>query len=139
MLRKDLQSDWLASPQQGAEATEAEADTVIADVSDVLASNVDGILYRLAGAAPEAATPMEYGGRYLEEDRRILEACTGCPVIVDVVGTAELYLDCLSDLPFDAWTWQETPNNPSPESARALKDVPFIPQSALNRLQEAIA
>lgn len=112
---------------------------MIADIKDIVASDKDGILYRLAGAAPESATPMEYGGRYLEEDRRILESATGCPVIVEVLGSAELYLDCLSDLPFDAWTWKESLNNPTPESARKLKDVPFVPQSAFNRRQEAIA
>jgi len=137
LLRRNLQADWEASPQQGAEATEAEADTVIADIKHALASDVDAILYRLAGASPEWATPMEYGGRYLEEDRRILDACNGCPVVVEILGSEDLYLDCLSDLKFDAWTWEETTGNPAPDAARALKDVPFVPQAVFARKQEA--
>lgn len=124
--RHDLQQVWSVDPFEGAKQTEAIADTVVEECRCAAQTDACAILYRLYGAAPSMATPMEYGGRYLEEDRRILAAAGDMPVIVDVLGEAEIYLDCISDLSFDAWTWRLTADNPQPESTQSLKPVPFL-------------
>lgn len=100
-------SDLLAEdPEAGAEALDQLREAVLSDAEAALGSGADGIAYHLDGAYPEATTPMEYGGHFLEVDRSILTALAEAPLnLVYVEGDTEPYLDFVADLPAAFLGW----------------------------------
>ena len=92
------------------ESADAELNEMIRlverEIAIVLESKADGIFYRLACAEPEFATPMEYGGHYLEVDRALLGQAAGARMtVLCVEGGPEVYLDFVSDLPAKVFAW----------------------------------
>lgn len=83
--------------QEGLEPAAAEERAL------ALAEGAEGVLYVVEGACPAHTTPMQYGGNYLESDRRVLEALP-VPVIVLARGR-EAYIDILAGLPCAALAW----------------------------------
>lgn len=64
------------------------------------------VLYRLIGPEPAKATPMQYGGFFLEKDREILEEANAKgEVWLFVDAGPDAYLDFVSDLPADVFAW----------------------------------
>lgn len=64
------------------------------------------IVYRLTGPEPAKATPMQYGGFFLERDRELLEfAKPRGEVWLFVDAGPDAYLDFVSDLPADVFVW----------------------------------
>lgn len=64
------------------------------------------LIYRLSGPEPAKATPMQYGGFFLERDRELLEqARTKGEVWLYIDAGADAYLDFVSDLPADVFAW----------------------------------
>lgn len=101
----------------------SHADLAPEEASEALRAMTRGaeaILYRISVARPEAVSPMEYGGRFLEHDRALLESAN-VPTVVLVSGP-EAYLDILAALPCTviAWRQSETPAEPSSLGAACL-------------------
>ncbi|MGE0001506.1 MAG: hypothetical protein AB7T05_05495 [Fimbriimonadaceae bacterium] len=92
-------------------------------VSESLRADTRGaeaILYRISVARLGAVSPMEYGGRFLEHDRALLESA-GVPTVVLVSGPGA-YLDIIAALPCTviAWRQAETPAEPASLGAACL-------------------
>lgn len=98
-LNQLIQND----PESGNEALDRTSERILQKIE---ASKSDGIFYCLEGARPSVCTPMEFGGRFLERDREILKVAQDkFPTFLWVMGSETLYLDFVSDLPFDALGW----------------------------------
>lgn len=96
-----------SEPEAGDQHAETLALETSAEAAEALAQGADGILYDLDGAYPAASSPMQYGGHFLEKDRSILEAVQEARLnVVFVRGTAEPYIDFVSDLPAHVFAWQ---------------------------------
>jgi len=64
------------------------------------------LIYRLSGPEPAKATPMQYGGFFLERDRELLERTkTKGEVWLYIDAGSDAYLDFVSDLPADVFAW----------------------------------
>lgn len=105
-------------------------------------------VYRLAGPEPAKATPMQYGGFFLERDRELLtEAGKRGPVWLFVDAGAEAYLDFVSDLPAEVFAWDSRRTGFPLEEMRQLRSGTLctnepgadLPLSALNGDKEVVA
>lgn len=93
-------------PDQGAVLLAELEAKVREEIEFALGQGADGIFYVLDGAYPSAASPMQYGGHYLEVDRSLLEQITAARLnILYVEGGPETYFDCVTDLPAHALGW----------------------------------
>ena len=114
-----------------------------------LENGADGIFYRLHGATLDWSTPMEYGGRYLERDREILSLSSHSRLsVLFVVGGAETFFDCVSDLESHLFGWDIHESNVGVSAMRkirkglllcddSLADVRLVaPSKAISRLLE---
>lgn len=67
------------------------------------------MVYRLAGPEPAKATPMQYGGFFLEKDRELLDHALatrdGAEVWLEVTAGPDAYFDFIADLPADVFAW----------------------------------
>ncbi|MCC6404729.1 MAG: hypothetical protein IT207_12040 [Fimbriimonadaceae bacterium] len=81
------------------------------------ALGAEAILYHLTSATGSKHSPMEYGGRFLEADRALLEACT-VPTVLHVTG-AGAYLDILAALPCTVIAWSQADVQAEPTSLGA--------------------
>ncbi len=80
------------------------------------------IVYRLRGAEPKFASPMQYGGHYLEVDRGLLTAANErCEVVIVVEGGSETYLDFVSDLPAKTFAWNTAETGTSIEMMKEMR------------------
>lgn len=117
-LNDALQSD----PVSGEQALNGYADEARREMSTALDGGADGIFYRLDGAYPDASTPMEYGGHYLEVDRLLLSEVQEARFnLVWIEGDRELYLDFVSDLPAHALGWSMQATGVNAEDLRSMR------------------
>jgi hypothetical protein len=81
-----------------------------------------GVYYRLSGASEEFATPMQYGGHFLEIDRRLLSQLVDhMLVMAHIEGGDGLYLDSVSDLAVDFLAWDDARWNTSAAVVRGMR------------------
>ena len=102
-LTRLLHDDPAAGGDSLAELTEETR----AEMARALEQGADGIYYELDGAYPTRTTPMQYGGFFLETDRKLLAEIepTGFNILF-VKGDVEPYIDFVSDLPAQAFGWE---------------------------------
>jgi hypothetical protein len=84
----------------------------------------DSILYVLSGPEPARATPMQYGGFFLERDRELLEHAKKddeSEVWLYVDAGEGAYLDFVSDLPADVFAWDSQRTGFSLSEMRKLR------------------
>lgn len=113
-----LQSD----PEAGGRELDRLSDDVRAEVVAAANAGADGICYRLLGCEPPYATPMQYGGFYLERDRELLEyAAEAAFNLLWIDAGADAYLDFVSDLPADAFAWDIDRTDVSVVQMRAMR------------------
>ncbi|MFM9872510.1 MAG: hypothetical protein ACKVQS_03475 [Fimbriimonadaceae bacterium] len=148
----DIFSELQADPIKGNETLDKLCMAVQIQMNDALATGADGICYIIDGAYPAVATPMQYGGFFLERDRELLESITRANFnLLLIAGSQEPYIDFVSDLPAQAFAWDTssgwTPTQvselrPSTLAANHLEaDIQF-PESVFNsalQTQEATA
>ncbi len=80
------------------------------------------LLYLLEGPEPTRATPMQYGGFYLERDRALLETALAKGESWLWVRAGEgAYLDFVSDLPANVFAWDARATGFSLEEMRKLR------------------
>src|SRR5690349_12089139 len=102
----DLVATLHEEVEKGAEEINRLEELTRQEIQSALASGADGVFYELEGAYPARTTPMEYGGHFLEVDRRLLtEIETATFNILFVCGEKEPYIDFVSDLPAHAFAW----------------------------------
>lgn len=81
-------------------------DGLVEETKSALGSTDHPVIYRLTGPEPALATPMQYGGFFLERDRELLEfAKSRGEVWLFVDAGPDAYLDFVSDLPADIFAW----------------------------------
>ncbi len=108
-------------PAAGGDALAELTQEARAEMARALEHGADGVYYELDGAYPERTTPMQYGGFFLEVDRRLLEEFeTAGFNILFIKGDAEPYIDFVSDLPAQAFGW-EVASGVSVESVREMR------------------
>jgi uroporphyrinogen-III decarboxylase len=113
----ELQSD----PIKGNETLDKLCMAVQIQMNDALAAGADGICYVIDGAYPTSATPMQYGGFFLERDRELLESITQATFnLLLIAGSQEPYIDFVSDLPAHAFAW-ETTSGWTPDQVKVLR------------------
>lgn len=98
----------------------------LAHLSDAIRAEIEkaqgGILYRLTGPEPARATPMQYGGHFLERDRELLElANERGEVWLFVDAGPGAYLDFVSDLPAEVFAWDAVKTGFSLAEMRKLR------------------
>jgi len=102
----DLNSLYKSDPDAAEKEFKSFVQHVEREIDIALNSKADGIFYRLQGAEPKFATPMEYGGHYLEVDRALLQhASTARMNVLCIEGGPEAYIDFVSDLPAQVFAW----------------------------------
>lgn len=116
----DLLETLDADPELGAERLEALVAESQSEITAALEAGASGIFYVLEGACPDHTTPMQYGGHFLELDRRLLESAAGADLNVLFCGGQEVYFDFLADLPTHAISWDNTRNDLPIQSARVM-------------------
>lgn len=97
------------------ESAEDLLSQLVSETREEIGGAPGSILYRVGGTEPSKATPMQYGGLFLEKDRELLEfalemradAQSGAKgeVWLVVNGGEGTYLDFVSDLPADVFCW----------------------------------
>ncbi len=95
-----------------------------AEMSRALETGADGICAEMKGAEPSQSSPMEYGGHYLEVDRRLLHEVAPARFNILYVHGAEPYLDFVSDLPAHAIAWDMKANDADLAEIRDMKAGP---------------
>lgn len=100
----DVLSMLTQDPSKGGAELERLESEVNEDIHRALQNGADGVFYCLFGANPDSTTPMQYGGHFLEIDRRLLSNDALFNVIF-VQGPSEPYTDFVSDLPAQAFAW----------------------------------
>lgn len=114
------------SPETGEQQLGELIDDTRREISLALEAGADGIFYRLQGAEPEHATPMEYGGHFLEQDRSLLESAASAPLnVLFVEGGPEVYLDFVSDLPANVLAWDSVKSGVDVRNVRAMRKGPL--------------
>lgn len=114
------------------------------EIAQAIAGGASGIAYVLDGASPATTTPMQYGGLFLESDRRLLgEASATHSNLIFVRGGDDPFIDVVSDLPAAAFAW-EAKSGVSPEEvtrlrAGAVMDVHFEWQVDRQSLEDILA
>lgn len=72
------------------------------DLQTAQERGADGVSYLVFGADPDHATPMQYGGLFLEHDREVLDRAKSKGFVEAMIAPAdETYYDFLTDLPSD--------------------------------------
>ncbi len=109
-------------PSEGAKRLDALADETKRDLDQCLESGADGIFYRLDGAYPSAATPMEYGGHFLEVDRGLMEGIQEARVnLLWIEGEVDPFLDFVSDIPAHLFGWNVRQSGIAVSAVRAMR------------------
>lgn len=109
-------------PERGRHELAVLTNEVRNQIQHCLDSGAAGIFYRLDGAYAAAASPMEYGGHFLEIDRAILaEFLDGHLNILYVEGEEEVYYDCVADLPAQVFAWHSEASGATVEEMRKLR------------------
>ena len=112
-----LQSD----PEAGNQTLDALCTAVQIQINDALGAGAHGICYLIDGAYPAVATPMQYGGFFLERDRELLTDANRAQFnLLLIAGSQEPYIDFVSDLPAQAFAW-DTTSGWTPEQVRTLR------------------
>jgi hypothetical protein len=122
-----LPYDFLELLQTDPENGNAE----LARLAEVVRTEFDGSrppwIYRLTGPEPAKATPMQYGGFFLEKDREFLQSAKSRGklwIFVDAGPGA--YLDFVSDLPADGFAWDaEATGFPVSEMRKLRPSIPL--------------
>lgn len=123
-LRRGLTLNALLrdEPDAGERALETLIEEARDEAARAIDAGADGIFYRLDGAYPATATPMEYGGHYLEVDRAILGEFGDARFnVLSVEGSEEVYYDFVSDLPAHAFTWDAAHSGVDVAAMRAIR------------------
>jgi hypothetical protein len=77
-------------------------------IHEALHAGVDGVFYRLGGANPHHASPMEYQGLYFERDYALLSEISDARFnVLFVEGEEDPYLDLVHELPASALMWED--------------------------------
>ncbi|HRI43137.1 MAG TPA: hypothetical protein PLL78_02865 [Fimbriimonadaceae bacterium] len=109
-------------PAEGEAVLRGLDETVRSAIDLALGAGADGVFYVLDGAYPPAASPMQYGGHYLEVDRAILSGIAEARLnILYVPGGPETYFDCLTDLSAHAIAWDLAASGVAVEQMRAMR------------------
>ncbi len=108
-------------PAKGQQVIDDLALEVSREIKTALAAGADGIAYQIEGANPTVATPMQYGGFFLEVDRMLLsEAASAAHAnLLWVRDQNEPYIDFVCDLPAHLFAW-------SPESQVSISQVKLL-------------
>jgi len=119
----DLNDAFRLDPDIG----QVQLDEFIEETEDemrqALQAGADGIFYRVHGARAVFCTPMEYGGRYLESDRQILNSVSDARFnLVFIVGGNDVYLDFVSDLPAHVFGWDAESSGITCEAVRFMRN-----------------
>ena len=105
---EDILSLLTKDPTKGAERLAALEDQTREEMTSSLDGGADGVFYFLDGASPSHSTPMEYGGHFLEIDRRLLQEFAHATFnLLYVSGKSEPYIDFVSDLPAHGFAWDQ--------------------------------
>lgn len=122
----DLVAELASSVAEGNKRLDDFCEAVQERIAEALSQGFDGILYRLAGANPTDASPMEYGGFFLERDRELLEfaASATCNVLLVEPGR-DAYIDFVSDLPAHIFAWDIASSGIDLAAVRALRSGPL--------------
>jgi len=117
----DLNAEFDKGPSVGDAAFGGFVQETRLALASAIESGADGVLYRVFGAEPSLSTPMQFGGFYLEQERELLGEITDARFnVVFVEGGEETYLDVVSDLPGNAFGWDEERNAVSASTVRAM-------------------
>jgi hypothetical protein len=117
---KNLTALLRSNIEEGEAALLTAASEVKSNIESASKGGADGILYLLHGAEPRLSTPMEYGGHFLEVDRELLSNA-GPLRIVFVVGGEGTFLDFVSDLPAEVFSWDTEGTAVTPDQLRAMR------------------
>lgn len=121
-LGVDLNEVLRDDPAKGEELLSKFATEVKENMASALEGGADGVFYRLDGAYPDASSPMQYGGHYLEVDRALLTEVRDARLnVLFVEGGEETYYDCLTDLPAHAFAWDLKQSGVSVEAMRTMR------------------
>lgn len=121
-LGVDLNEVLRDDPAKGEAMLTHYASEVKEDIALALERGADGVFYRLDGAYPDASSPMEYGGHYLEIDRALLSEIGDARLnVLFVEGGEETYYDCLTDLPAHVFAWDMKQSGVSVETMRTMR------------------
>lgn len=143
-----LDFDLLKLLETEPELGNAELSRIMEELRAVLRDTPMPFAYRLTGPEPAKATPMQYGGFFLERDRELLsEIKPRGDVWLFVDAGADAYLDFVSDLPAEVFAWDARSTGFSLVEMRQLRpgklctNVPGadLPLSALNGEMEVLA
>ncbi len=101
------QSFWHC-PVRGSEEFQQFTQRVREHIQSALDAGVDGVFYRLGGANPQQASPMEYKGLYFEHDYALLSEISEARFnVLFVEGEEDPYIDLVNDLPASALMWED--------------------------------
>ena len=112
-LREDLDAGQTLLERYAAEVTK--------EIESAIKEGADGIIYVVYGATPEMSTPMEFGGHFLEVDRKILESFRPAAKMAFIIGGEGAFLDFVSDLPTDIFAWDVHATGVAVGEVRAMR------------------
>lgn len=112
------------TPSEGEEILKRLEAECRAEMTQALETGADGVCAEMKGAEPGESSPMEYGGHYLEVDRRLLHEIAPARFNVLYVHGAEPYLDFVSDLPAHALAWDMQASDADMAEIRDMKAGP---------------
>lgn len=101
-------------PTSGHEWIERESARIVAECE-----GADEVFFRVAGADPAHASPMEYGGFLVPAESRVLEKVKASRVVW-IEPALETYFDFLADIPADCFGW-DLAFGPSVAEMRSLR------------------
>lgn len=108
-------------PAGAAHQVDQRMDEARADISAAFDSGADGFAYRMAGVSPDHASPMQYGGQFLESDRALLQEHSDARFVMLVVtDSQDPFLDFISDLPAHALAWPMSKSGIAPQVMRGV-------------------
>ncbi|MCB8932001.1 MAG: hypothetical protein H6534_01040 [Chthonomonadaceae bacterium] len=111
-----------ADPVAGQRKLEGYLGETRQDLHTAMEFGADGVFYQLEGAHPAAATPMQYGGFYLELDRALLgEVGEARLNVMYVAGGPEPYLDFVADLPAHLFAWDVETSGIAADAVRPMR------------------
>ncbi len=117
----DIFTELQADPTQGNELLDKLCLAVQIQMNDAIGVGADGICYIIDGAYPAVATPMQYGGFFLERDRELLTSINHASFnLLLIAGSEEPYIDFVSDLPAHAFAW-DIGSGWTPEKVKELR------------------
>ncbi|HVT11924.1 MAG TPA: hypothetical protein VHE55_06630 [Fimbriimonadaceae bacterium] len=109
-------------PKRGEKILDELVGKTRSEIKAAFEHGADGVIYLLYGARGLHATPMEYGGHYLERDRELLTEIEDAPFnLIFVVGEDDAYLDFVSDLPAQAFGWDAQATGAPPSQLREMR------------------